>query len=214
MRLTNEFYYFLNAIPPEKCEEIIGLGQLLKFQEGVAGLSVGELTKEERKTGRKEVMGISPFRDSGVAFANNQDLYDLVFPFMIHANKEAGWGFDIKNCETPQITQYKKGQFYDWHADGHNDRLSVYTKEKVGDNEFLLGNVRKLSMTILLNDGYKGGQLQFKSFINGKPTVLKPPIKSKGSIVVFPSGMLHRVTPVTEGARYSVVAWFVGPPFK
>ena len=35
-----------------------------------------------------------------------------------------------------------------------------------------------------------------------------------GSVIVFPSCMEHRVTPITKGTRYSVVCWFVGPPFK
>jgi len=26
--------------------------------------------------------------------------------------------------------------------------------------------------------------------------------------------MEHQVTPVTKGTRHSLVAWFVGPPFK
>ena len=214
MKLTNEWYYFIDAITPEKCDEIIELGHQLKFEEGRADIGEGEYTAEERKIGRKNIHGKSKFRDSGTAFTDNQDLYDLVFPFMMHANQEAGWGFDVVSCETPQITQYKKGQFYNWHSDGTSDRLSMYTKEEVGDNKLMLGNVRKLSMTILLNDDYKGGQFQFRSFDKGKPVVKNPPIKSKGSIVIFPSSLLHRVTPVTKGVRYSVVAWFLGPPFK
>ena len=207
MKLTNEWYYFIDAIPPEKCDEIIELGHQLKFEEGTAGINEVELTTEERKIGRIQVHGKSRFRDSGTAFTDNQDLYDLVFPFMMHANHEAGWSFDIVSCESPQITEYKKGQYYNWHQDGTSDRLAVYRKEEVGDNKWKLGYVRKLSMTILLNDGYKGGQLQFQSIIN-------PPIKSKGSIIIFPSSLLHRVTPVTKGVRYSVVVWFLGPPFK
>jgi len=215
MRLTNEWYYFVDAIPPEKCDEIIELGHQLKFIEGKANTNVEPFTDEERKIGRKEIFGITIERNSNIAFAaDNQDLYDLVFPFMMHANQEAGWGFDVVSCEVPQITQYKKGQFYNWHSDGLSDRLSMYTKEQVGDNELMVGNVRKLSMTILLNDDYKGGQFQFRSFDKGKPVVKNPSIKSKGSIVIFPSSMVHRVTPVTKGVRYSVVAWFLGPPFK
>ena len=214
MKLTNEWFYFIDAITPEKCDEIIELGHQLKFEEGRAGIGEGEYTAEERKTGRKDVMGKSRFRDSGTAFTDNQDLYDLVFPFMMHANQEAGWGFDVVSCESPQITEYKKGQFYNWHQDGTSDRLAVYRKEEVGDNKLKLGYVRKLSMTILLNDGYKGGQLQFQSYSKGKSLVVNPPIKSKGSIIIFPSSLLHRVTPVTKGVRYSVVVWFLGPPFK
>ena len=35
-----------------------------------------------------------------------------------------------------------------------------------------------------------------------------------GDLVVFPSYLDHKVAPVTKGIRYSVVAWFGGPPFK
>jgi len=41
-----------------------------------------------------------------------------------------------------------------------------------------------------------------------------PEFNKTGSIVVFPSDMEHRVAPVTKGIRYSLVVWFVGPPFK
>ena len=39
-------------------------------------------------------------------------------------------------------------------------------------------------------------------------------ILSKGSIVVFPSHVWHRVKPVTSGTRYSLVVWSIGDPFK
>jgi PKHD-type hydroxylase len=215
MRLTNEFFYFIDAITPEKCDEIIELGHQLKFTEGTANTNVEPLTGEERKTGRKDIFGTTLNRNSGVVFTDNQDLYDLVFPLMFHANKEAGWDFDIMGAESPQITQYKVNQFYNWHADGNSDRFAMYTKEHVGDNVLMLGNVRKLSMTILLNDDYEGGKLQFKSFGPKHQSKINiPPITKKGSVVVFPSSLVHRVIPVTKGVRYSVVVWFLGPPFK
>jgi len=39
-------------------------------------------------------------------------------------------------------------------------------------------------------------------------------ILPKGSIVVFPSFVWHRVQPVTKGTRYSLVVWNLGYPFK
>ena len=41
-----------------------------------------------------------------------------------------------------------------------------------------------------------------------------PEILPKGSIVVFPSHLWHRVKPVTKGTRYSLVVWHLGYPFK
>ena len=38
-------------------------------------------------------------------------------------------------------------------------------------------------------------------------------IAEKGSIVVFPSFVYHRVKPVTKGVRYSLVVWNLGNPF-
>ena len=47
---------------------------------------------------------------------------------------------------------------------------------------------------------------------NGNTVTLEEiPRLEEGSIIVFPSFVEHRVTPVTEGIRYSLVSWFVGP---
>ena len=74
-----------------------------------------------------------------------------------------------------------------------------------------------------LTDGseYEGGELEF-DFRNYDPHIrdelkhLKQAkeILPKGSIVVFPSFVWHRVKPVTKGTRYSLVMWNLGYPFK
>ena len=85
------------------------------------------------------------------------------------------------------------------------------------------GRIRKLSMTCQLTDGseYKGGELEF-DFRNYDPHMrdeLKHRIQCKeilpkGSIIVFPSFVWHRVKPVTAGTRYSLVVWHLGKPFR
>ena len=64
---------------------------------------------------------------------------------------------------------------------------------------------------------YKGGELEF-DFRNKKPNISSIQtcleILPKGSIVVFPSHIWHRVKPVTKGIRYSLVIWNLGYPFK
>ena len=39
-------------------------------------------------------------------------------------------------------------------------------------------------------------------------------IKPKGSLVVFPSDVWHRIKPIKQGYRYSLVVWNVGDPFR
>ena len=68
---------------------------------------------------------------------------------------------------------------------------------------------------------YRGGELEF-DFRNYDPPMRDESkhlrqakeILSKGSIIVFPSFLWHRVKPVTKGVRYSLVMWSVGGPFK
>ena len=72
--------------------------------------------------------------------------------------------------------------------------------------KFTNGKTRKLSMTIVLNNDYEGGEFQF---FNYKDQLIK---EKKGTVIVFPSYMVHRVRPVTKGTRYSLVVWFCGEP--
>ena len=38
--------------------------------------------------------------------------------------------------------------------------------------------------------------------------------RGQGTAVIFPSFVLHRVTPVTQGTRWSLTLWSHGPAFR
>ena len=66
-------------------------------------------------------------------------------------------------------------------------------------------NQRKLSFTLMLNDDYKGGELD----------IVGEHIASRtGRLVIFPSYLMHRVRPVTEGTRFVIVGWLLGEPWR
>jgi PKHD-type hydroxylase len=105
--------------------------------------------------------------------------------------------FDITGLENLQYAVYhgREGGHYDWHIDygPQNPRP------------------RKLSLTVQLSEpsAYEGGELQFQA---GPQAATAP--KERGTIIVFPSFFLHRVTPVTSGTRKSLVIWAAGPEFR
>jgi PKHD-type hydroxylase len=72
-------------------------------------------------------------------------------------------------------------------------------------------NVRKLSISVQLSNpkDYVGGDLNL--WCSDEPVTAN---KQQGCLVLFPSYMLHEVTPVTEGTRYSLVSWVTGAPFR
>jgi PKHD-type hydroxylase len=214
MDYINEWYTFSSSIDKSICNRIKKLAHN-KWKDASVQLipkdGSQELTEEERKIGIKRNVGVDKtVRISEVVWIDNQWVYDIIWPYMLEANERAGWKYDIKAAESMQITKYKKGGHYNFHSDGRGDHLSTYNEP---DNKFKHGNVRKLSMTILLNDNYEGGEFQFATYRKEKCTISTPEFNKVGSIIIFPSGMEHRVAPVTKGVRYSLVVWFIGPPF-
>ena len=74
----------------------------------------------------------------------------------------------------------------------------------------LNGKTRKISFVLWLNDNFEGGEFEFHSS-HIEDNVIKPSI---GTILCFPSWVMHRVKRVTKGTRYSAVSWLVGKPVK
>ena len=205
----NEWFVFEEAIDNKTCNKLKRLGSK---QWQTAGVDIKKgTTDEERKTGRKPKIGVDEkTRVTDIAWTNDQWVYDTIWPYMVEANENAGWRYEIKAAESSQITRYKKGGFYKFHRDGGGCHLVKYNNPT---NAFMHGHVRKLSMTVLLNKSFEGGDFEFTSYTKEECTIT-PVEMNQGDIVVFPSWMEHRVAPITKGIRYSLVTWFVGPPFK
>ena len=138
------------------------------------------------------------------------------------ANYNAGWRYDITKPETLQFTEYSPRDHYSWHTDGagchHAARKWQETNQPTNLGETkdvqLLGTVRKISVSVILNDDYEGGDLEFLVINHKGELEISKITPAVGSAIIFPSYIMHRVTPVTKGTRYSVVAWYGGPPFK
>lgn len=96
-------------------------------------------------------------------------------------------GMEVTGLGSFQFTEYKIGEFYRWHTD--RDSSAFYN--------------RFASTVILLNKDYEGGVLEIK---NSEGEII--PITQKvGTLYIFDSNLLHQVTPVESGVRYSLVNW-------
>lgn len=106
------------------------------------------------------------------------------------------WGFS----EDFQYTVYDgtEKDHYTWHVDMISDSTNT-------------NSPRKLSMVLQLSepDSYRGGNLQIMT--SASFTDVR---KERGVVAAFPSYVLHRVTPVTQGIRKTIVIWITGPQFR
>tara|TARA_R100001079_G_C4396666_1_gene129622 strand:- start:160 stop:792 length:633 start_codon:yes stop_codon:yes gene_type:complete len=210
MKLNNHFWYFKSAVPPRLCDEIINYALLKKDHMGRTG------GVKDEKLSNKQIKDIKYRRDSNVVWLNDPWIYKELHPYIHKANKNAGWNFQWDTSEQLQFTKYKLNQYYDWHQDSFN---KPFDKPNTLDH----GKIRKLSMTCQLTDSseYEGGELEFDfrdydppQRDEAKHLIQAKQILSKGSIIVFPSFVWHRVKPVRKGVRYSLVMWNLGYPFK
>lgn len=130
-----------------------------------------------------------------VAIPTEHWLTDALMSFCDLVNIKA-WQFHIDRYDILQFAEYTEGGHYDWHMD--IDPL-------LEDDQ---GCQRKVTAVLMLSDPeeYEGGELQLQTENLGK--------LGRGDVVVFPSFLQHRVTPVTAGKRYTAVIWAKGPRFK
>ncbi len=209
MNISNYYWYFKSAIPPKICDDIIKYG--LTQAETMArtgGYGDKELTKDQVRDMKRK-------RNSDLVWLTDTWIYKELHPYIHQANKAAGWNYEWDRSESCQFTKYKLNQYYDWHCDSW-DKPYKRDDKNSPDN----GKIRKLSMTCQLTDGseYEGGELEF-DFRNLDPDKKRnvkkcTEILPKGSLVVFPSFVWHRVCPVKSGERNSLVIWNLGYPFQ
>lgn len=112
----------------------------------------------------------------------------------LEANRQA-WKFSLSHANQCEYLVYDIAGHYHAHIDTTMD-----PKQE---------ECRKLTVLAFLNDDFEGGRL----FLQVGHEKMYPP-QSVGTVLVFPSFILHGVEPVTKGIRRSIVTWMVGPWFK
>jgi PKHD-type hydroxylase len=192
------FYIFPRVVQTDVCEQIITDCKQNILKKAVI-LSFDKKFRDDPE-----------IRKTSVDFITDKDnkINELAWHFLREANK-IQFNYDLKFFQPIQFAEYKNGGFYGWHQDAsgidpNNER-------------------RKLSLTLVLSnpDTFEGGELQFYNGDRPMRNVgdvtaeqIKKDIHTQGTVIVFDSMDWHRVTPVTEGVRHSVVCWCVGPNFK
>ena len=172
---------------PDQCRQIIECGRRQKPQTAQVGMGKPGGGTDTKK--RVTTISWIPFKEMG-------HMYIDLNTFIQKAH-ENHFGFgDIQVTENAQFTEYPEGGFYDWHMD-------------CDENMAHEPPVRKISMTLLLNDPseFEGGDLEL--MVSGKVAELK-----QGHAIIFASFLNHRVNPVKRGVRQSLVCWFGGKPFR
>jgi len=191
------FYVFQKAaFPAEFCDRVVKEGELLPHEADAMIGPAGENSNPEK-------------RKTELAFVPQQAMYRWVYENVqacVNAANAQFWNFRLSTVEPLQYGIYRPGQFYTWHADQH-PRPYEDGPDK--------GLTRKLTISVQLSDGddYEGGEFELRQPCDDNSVERIEGIRARGSVIIFPSFVMHRVTPVTSGERRSLVGWVLGPPF-
>jgi PKHD-type hydroxylase len=171
-------------------EDIIELGE--SFPAVDAGLGLDGDKNHSYRTSEIRWIAINDYRTSY--------LKELMWYYAKEANRNA-FGFDINYMPDIQYTKYEAANNgkYDWHHD-------VFWTNPTTQH-------RKISIIIQLSDPseYEGGDFEID---HQYPQLPAEKIKQKGTVIVIPSFIAHKVTPITSGVRKSAVCWVEGPKFR
>ena len=206
MYLKHAYWHYHNIVPKRYCDYIIKYAKE-NYKEIIGSTSWNDKKFQHKvQSGDTEAMKKQyEIRKSNVIFFSDEWVYRLIRDPIKNANINADWNFDYDWFQACQFTIYKEKGYYDWHRD---------TDPQYRDT----GKIRKVSASLMLNepDEYTGGDFEFKiQTEKGDTEIIKveQPME-KGSLLVFPSHLFHRVKPVETGTRHSLVIWAQGPYFR
>ena len=195
-----QWYWFQEGLSKEEVDQVIKLASELPIERATTLGDDGELMEQNDPNGA---------RSSMVKWIPQSDDWNWLYVRMMELAKEANdetWNFDLISAdENIQYTEYYANEngHYDWHQD-------------VGPGD--LASKRKVSITLQLSeDGeYVGGDLEITGGGSGNGVFETSHVcpRGKGVTVIFPSYMMHRVTPVTKGTRRSLVLWVGGSHYR
>ena len=178
-----------NLFTAEECEKIKVLGN--KLQIKAAGIGSFE---------EKNIVVNTMIRKNRIGFFNTLDeesswIYRRLTDAVNTINAQF-YNFNLDYIECLQYTIYEE----------QNDHY-----EKHIDLMFHGPHTRKLSFSLQLDDAdtYKGCDLELFTSNDGITTK-----RNQGSMIVFPSWIMHRVTNLEVGTRHSLVGWVCGPAWK
>lgn len=184
-------------LPPELCRRIIAEMSGSQPVRATVGKKDGEFVVDERI--RK-----ASFADVAAATIEEADaLFHALRPEL-----SAYFRIPLEQHQRLQFLHYRTGDLYAPHRDSRTDPQGAASSR-----------ARKVSVVVFLNaqasdaveETFEGGALTFYGLMKapGMEHAGIPLEPEAGLLVAFRSDVLHEVSPVTRGERYTLVSWFV-----
>lgn len=197
----NGIYEFSNLLTPDQCDEIIKYFDDIPQQ--VAQTKYHETDDTTNRVRQKTNDDVSRNRKGHVKFDSSKQM--PYYDYIVAALETIAAETSTVLTEDDVDIQYAIYDELEDHFDRHRDEeLNLYN--------FFDDSMRKLSASLQLTDTneYTGCDLEIYPTQN----VVRKAARTKGSMTVFHSFVMHKVTPLKSGKRKALVLWYKGPPWR
>jgi len=182
---------------PEECASILAIGQRRTARVAPTGYDPSSLRDLADRTATARWIHLED---------DSRWIYERLDQVITAANE--AYELPLTEMEVLQLSEYGPGDHFQVHSDfGY------------------LHATRHLSLSVQLTapDAYQGGDLQFlgaqyshheQGAAAAWDQVTGVASRALGSATLFSATLPHRVAPITQGTRWSLVVWVRGTPFE
>ena len=190
---SGSFAYWDGAFSDDELEKITLIGESLGVKESTLFRADGDIVNQSAR--KSMTTFITPSDETYWIFAKLNEIISNI--------NNSYFKFNLSGYDFIQYTKYPIDGYYKKHT----DYIPGVSQTREG---FIEGMRRKLSITILLNEDFTGGDFVL-NFDGSNDQVIET---RKGRIIAFPSYVAHEVTTVTSKERLSLVIWVLGEPWR
>lgn len=178
------YFYYKQAFNSDEIKDIILICE--KLDSEIIKHDDSNIPSDEK---RRNTISYLPLNDE------TSWIYDKIYKLSVDANQDMGWNFDIDSInEYMEYSTYTNNSgHYLWYSDiasSNNNKLSV-------------------TLHLSLQEEYSGGHTEFNSGYE-----ISQPKFSVGDVVIFPSYLLQRVTPILSGVKRTINLSITGKSFR
>lgn len=178
------YFYYKQAFNSDEIKKIVLICE--KLDSEIIKHNDSHISSDDK---RRDTISYLPLNDE------TSWIYDKIYNLSIEANQDMGWNFDIDSInEHMEYSTYTNNSgHYLWYSDiasSNNNKLSV-------------------TLHLSLEEEYSGGHTEFNSGYE-----ISQPKFSVGDVVITPSYLLQRVTPILSGVKRTINLSITGKSFK
>ena len=196
--LTN-YYWFQEGFSEEELVWVDNLKNLYPYTSFISipinksDEDLGPTSLDEQKVVTSKFRSIF-YKNENYFDENSTWLYEKLKKFAIDANNIL-WNFELGSYIDPiQYIEYSENGSHEWKTDID-----------------AINNYKKVTFIVELSDPseYEGGDIEIWSCGSFKTLP-----KVKGCVIIFPSYLLYRMTPITKGNKNIIKFWIGGRSFR